>query len=201
MKHLDRKFRIRWLVAVLGLGFVANVATAASVSCATTKVNTAQASKCWDRNVGTSFPGQVQFIDFPSKTPTRLDGKLQLPNGYVLLDGTHGGFGRFSETLPGVLNIKGGTGTGRFAINATSAFPFILVIKQANSWAAFLLGSNTGTFTTATGRSTFARAYLFGKDATVNTVHTPLPPSAWLLGSALLGLIGIGRRRKTKTAA
>jgi hypothetical protein len=67
---------------------------------------------------------------------------------------------------------------------------------------SFLLGSNRGTFTTGSnGRNSFARAYLFGRDATANTVNTPIPPSAWLLGSALLGLIGIGRRRTNKTAA
>jgi hypothetical protein len=123
---------------------------------------------------------------------------LQLPNGYSLLDGTNGGFNRFPESLPGVLSIS----AGRFTINATSAHRFILVVKQANSWAAFLLGSNRGTITTgANGRTSFARAFVFGRDATANTVNTPIPPSAWLLGSALLGLIGIGRRRKNKTAA
>jgi len=202
VNHTNGSGRIGWLVAVVGLGLMADVATAASVTCVVSKVDTAQASKCWDYNAGAAFPGQVKFIDFPSKNPTRLDGKLQLPNGYVLLDGTHGGFSRFPEKLPGVLSISGENGPGKFEINATSALPFILVIKQANSWAAFLLGSNSGTFTTTrSGRSGFTRAYVFGKDATATTVHTPIPPSAWLLGSALLGLMGIGRRRKSKTAA
>jgi hypothetical protein len=198
---------MRWLVVMAGLGLLTNVASAASVKCpgrtqtgaASYSVSTAQSSTCWDINSGGSAPERIQFIDFPSRNPTRLDGRLQLPNGYVLLDGTRGSFNRFSEMLPGALNIS--AATGRFSIDATSAFSFILVVKQPNSWAAFLLGSNNGTFTTTSNRSSFTRAYLFGRDASANTVHTPIPASAWLLGSALLGLIGIGRRRTSKTAA
>jgi hypothetical protein len=52
---------------------------------------------------------------------------------------------------------------------------------------SFILGSAT---LSATGLLT-----LTGNTVTPPTV--PLPPAVWLLGSGLLGLVGVSRRRKT----
>lgn len=79
------------------------------------------------------------------------------------------------------------------------AGPFIFGI--ANLAEAFQVslpafGSASTPFTTVGGVFTF----LVGGDAGAGTIYTasitaiPLPPAVWMLGSALVGLVSIGRR-------
>jgi len=172
-----------WTVAA-GMLLVGGTANAAAVSCVapgphTYVVDTTPSSTCWDYDDGNVPPDVINNV----LPPVLNDDALSLPTGYTDL-----GAGAVD------LNFD-----GTFSLNVASSDPFILFLKQANSWAAFLLGADSGTWSidgkfSADGISHWT---LYGTETTV----VPIPPAALLLGSGLLGLIGIGRRRKSKLAA
>jgi hypothetical protein len=139
-------------------------------------VNTAGGALCWDYDDGNVPPDTVNNIP----PPVVNDDILTLPVGYVAIG-------------QGAVNLLS---NGTFTLNVTSSDPFVLFLKQADTWAAFLLGAESGTWS-IDDRQGISHWNLYGNATTV----VPIPPAALLLGSGLLGLIGIGRRRKSTSAA
>jgi len=73
-------------------------------------------------------------------------------------------------------------------------------LTQANTWLGILNNSNNGT---GLARNLFAmtRGVIGEEQAQDMLVQVvPIPAAAWLLGSGLLGLFGIARRRRTVAA-
>jgi hypothetical protein len=115
---------------------------------------------------------------------------LQVPTSMSFLDGDQ----TSGDPLEGALVM----GNGTFTINAANAMnEFLVVLKQGSTWAAFLVPSGTSTFT-VNGDGAFSHGLLFGSG---DSYQVPIPAAAWLLGSGLLGLIGIGRRRRAAAVA
>jgi hypothetical protein len=70
---------------------------------------------------------------------------------------------------------------------------------QANTWLGLLNSefNNPAGFQTELARNLFGMTRAGAQDM---LVQTPIPAAAWLLGSGLLGLFGIARRRRTVAA-
>jgi hypothetical protein len=66
--------------------------------------------------------------------------------------------------------------------------------QQADAWLALLSGAVTGGWTKLNNIYSIINQKVPGQDFVVQVV--PIPAAAWLLGSGLLGLFGIARRRK-----
>ena len=87
--------------------------------------------------------------------------------------------------------------SGDYTINyslLTAYKDFVFVLKRGNaatnSWVAFDLdGSASGTWSLTPDKWALSHGSLYG-------VVVPIPAAAWLFGSALLGGIGLGYRRK-----
>ena len=138
---------------------------------------------------GQTGSGGTNLTGDPSK-----DGFLNssLGAGYLVID-------KNDDTTTGVsvnfLNNSGlnnKTTSGTWTIGALPGYTsFALGLKAATGWVVFDLGgSTTGTWSIDKNLS---HAVLYAKQTTV-----PLPAAVWLFGSALLGMVGIGYRRKTQ---
>lgn len=117
--------------------------------------------------------------------------------------------GSDSSTASGVIGTTasaGGTNMTLYSANvlqsglipSTSATPtgvtlYGLTGNGGNNGKALAYNLGTISFSTAGGADTLT--------FTGNALATPLPAAAWLFGSGLLGLAGIGRRKKTGVAA
>lgn len=91
---------------------------------------------------------------------------------------TWGGF----FTTAGI-QLEGGAGGSSFTVTQPGSLADVPPFTTAVG-AASLLGNDAGVF--------------FGGDITFTeqTSVVPIPAAAWLFGSALLGLVGVGRRRR-----
>lgn len=153
---------------------------------------------CYDKGVGNvEQSGGWEIND----TVDLTDALLQVPTGYQAYGSVQGNSGS-----DGALTLNG---DGSFSISGLTQLPWILVLKQGSTWAAFALGSGVyeGTFgtcnygpqtTSCTPSSALSHALLFGGD---EFREVPIPAAAWLLGSGLLGLFAVGRRRKVVQVA
>lgn len=89
--------------------------------------------------------------------------------------------------------------SGTFTIGSTAGYTdLLLALKGGNNdspvWAVFALtGVSSGQWSVST--QSLSHALLYGKQDQ-NAPPVPLPPAAWLLGSGLLGLLSLGRRRR-----
>jgi hypothetical protein len=172
-----------WTLAA-GMLLSGGSASAAAVSCVATgnsgnhtyTIDTTPNSQCWDYDDGNVPPDIVNNV----LPPVPYDDALNVPVGYSALGS-------------GAVNLNS---DGTFSLNVQSSDPFILFLKQADTWAAFVLGAYSGTWS-IDGKQGISHWDLYGNSATT----VPIPPAALLLGSGLLGLIGIGRRRKSTPAA
>ncbi len=117
--------------------------------------------------------------NFNTANPT-LDAFNGTGNGYF---GTSKSKNNTNLTLEGAGYNQGGTTLDGSAFNV---YGFSSTGTQTGSTADFLLG--TASFNAATGILSFT-----GESGGPTL---PLPAGAWLFGSGLLGLMGIGRRRK-----
>ena len=158
---------------------------------------------CWDYGSG-NVPNK---IDGPNQdvilgTPIVDDGVLQLPSGFSLLDKSDSGGDLFDGMLTGSHNLTDGH-SGTFSIDGDSASSYLIVFKTGVAkmnpdWVAFLLpaGTLTGSWS-FNGQQSLSHAAVYGAirdDRAVPAV--PLPAAVWLLGSGLLGLLGLGRLRR-----
>lgn len=99
-----------------------------------------------------------------------------------------GGFGKFEFQLAG-------TGSSR-----TTLLEFSLTGVSGDSLSSYAIGS---TLSPSSGE--FFAAHIAGFDTTngvtsaqfAGSTEVPIPAAAWLFGSALIGLAGIARKRKT----
>lgn len=108
-----------------------------------------------------------------------LDGT---PSNYGLFDGT-GTFGAFNSPTQG-LQLLGGAGGSSFTV----AQPGDLYINSPADTNLYTGGAGTFTLFGNSG------AFFLGGDLQFTAV--PVPAAVWLFGSALVGLVGVGRRRK-----
>lgn len=93
---------------------------------------------------------------------------------------------------------SGESNPGTWAIAGTLYEQIVVVLKQANAFAAFLIpeGITSGTWSTVgPGGSTMglSHASLYHNGLAI----VPVSPAILFLGTALLGLGALGRRRKT----
>jgi hypothetical protein len=149
-------------------------------------------------NVGSSAYEIGPVTPPPDGNTPPTGDDLQIPVGYAPIDQTD----KSGEAFDGAFVVDQSNGT--FEIKGlTSTLGFIVVFKQATFWAAFLLpaGETSGSYSFTGGSGApygLSHATLFGSSVE-RTV--PLPAAAWLLGSGLLGLFAVGRRRKSAPIA
>jgi hypothetical protein len=154
----------------------------------------------------------LQLFAFNS-TQNLTAANLLMPSGWSLATGRNvSGFGRFEYVLSG-------TGSSRqdplvFAITGLGGDApqdYVELSTRAASqgnaqFAAHMAGFVSGACVNeSTGAATAcSSAYIGGgvprpTSEPTSVPAVPLPPAIWLLGSALLGLLGFGRRRATFT--
>jgi len=87
-----------------------------------------------------------------------------------------------------------------YSDNTSTAFA---VITQATGWEFFDVTGNLlfgkalngfGVYGYESGGFTSERTYL--DDVVLSTSPVPIPAAIWLFGTALIGLLGFGKRRK-----
>jgi len=167
----------------------------------------AAAAQCWDYGAGnvpnkTHGPNQDVFIG----APTFDDGLLHLPSGFSLLDKSGSGGDPFEGMLTGSNDLTSGR-SGTFSIDGDPASQYLIIFKTGVAarnpdWVAFLLSAGTlsGSWS-FNGSQSLSHAAIYGGTRDDPAV-VPIPAAVWLLGSGLLGLLGLGRRgRKSGTIA
>lgn len=117
-----------------------------------------------------------------------LDGTLLFPGG--LLSPASTVDVDFTSTIPALTDTTIGFQTGYVCCGGTGEDPnsFVANIdgKVMSLWGANFTGTFDGT--TYPGSTT-------GMDIRLQLAPVPVPAAAWLFGSALLGLVGVARRR------
>lgn len=109
-----------------------------------------------------------------------------------------------SSGTAGALTVTsaGDEKSGTWLFDFTGYSNVMFVLMGGNTFTAYLMdvaGAGSGTWNTndlLAGRSGNAPGL---SHFSVYTTPVPLPAAAWLFGSALLGMIGIGIRRSRKT--
>jgi hypothetical protein len=130
-------------------------------------------------------PGTSGAFGFTATT----DGIITLPGGPIAFAPT-GAFGFYDLTSDGVAGTKYTERTLNPSYGSQSN-GFIFDLKNGSYIVAFEDGSDNQPF----GDSDYNDLVF---KITVTSTPVPLPPSALLMGSGLLGLVGLGwRRRKT----
>jgi hypothetical protein len=180
-------------IASAAAGFVAvSIAPASALTCSIGNVayalDTATAVLCGsgnpDYSVGPGGLAAETFFGIEYYLADKTDG----PDGTGLITFTDPPTS--GESSPGTWVISDPTGI---------ASQVVIVLKQANSFAAFLISGISGTWTTAgPGGSTMALSHgdVWYKPSETEVI--PLPASLPLLLGGLAGLGVIGRMRKRK---
>ena len=196
----------------LGVWFVAS-ANAADVQCPNPAVerymvltNVVSGVTCWDYGPGNDKPNNNSPVIFNNPDSLELG-----PLGWTTID-----LYAATDTGPYLIDLTGNGGTsGTFFSQLTSSSGAVLSFKFGDGqddpdWFAFYFPANsiisggweflcTASATTCKTNG-LSHVKLYGNEGDEYLV--PIPAAAWLLGSGLLGLLAIGRRRKlTPTAA
>jgi hypothetical protein len=147
-----------------------------------------------------SYGGPVTYTQFLSNSLSGAPG----PNNLVWSDGASATFG--AQTL-----ITSSVNTSFFQLTGTAYFPANVTIRHDDGFRLDLGGTiydyshptapETASLNNAAGVYSFTLNYAawnsFPEVLQVSQVNpVPIPAAAWLLGSGLLGLIGIRRRFK-----
>ena len=161
------------------------------------------AATCWDWDVGnipthTHGPNQNIFVE-PQEP---WDRRLQLKAGFSLLDDSSQGGDPAEGTLSGSGNLRSGR-SGSFSIAGNPGWQYLIAFKTGVAardpdWMAFLLprGVTSGEWSIS-GQQSLSHVRLWGGLVDEPVVpQVPLPAAVWLLGSGLLGLLALGRRRR-----
>jgi hypothetical protein len=155
--------------------------------------------------------GSVRYL---TTSPTSLTANPGVTPSNGQINGFWSNINTFTSTLNGALTGPEGNGSSvtngglwgsAGGENATSWFGSGFNNVNALGAAANLyLFANSGPSSLATTRSYQALGLQLLADGTLQTVggtQVPLPAGLWLLGSGLVGLFGIGRRRNAAAAA
>jgi hypothetical protein len=160
-------------------------------------------------NAGTTVtsPGRkiAGFNTLVSNARTNYNANGGTANNYAVIDKTS------ATALTKTMNPQGGAGSYASVLNQVTQMGY-----SEQSLASLALGSSTSFIeTTLWYGPALSTATTFNKVATIRTygdgttkivstdltpapVATPIPAAAWLMGSGLLGMVGI--RRKSKKA-
>jgi len=145
---------------------------------------------CFDSGVNNITGENWDDVDLLGPLPgyTTVYGEINRAEDYESGDVTNGAL---------TLNFEDGT----FSISGVTGVPWILALKQADTWAAFYLPLSvlSGTFEVCKAddkgcTSMISHGMIIGGD---ELSVVPIPAAAWLLGSGLVGLFAMGRRRRT----
>ena len=132
--------------------------------------------------VSLSVSSQALTVDRGFKTGSWADfGVLTLAPGSYALDLTAFTFGTAGPTVFGIANLA-----EAFQVSVASFGAGSTVFTTLGGTFNYIVGGNGGLGTVFT--------------ASINTAAVPLPASVVLLGSALAGMVGIGRRKLIRSA-
>lgn len=127
-----------------------------------------------------------------------MNGPFQNVANYVSAVNQAAGTTNTAENLSVVIPSSNGSAYYDIASFGNTWFQPVNSEAAIGSSMGFYFAQATGTSTTAVDSSLFTGVWTLQQDGTLtyNQPSTvPLPPAVWLLGSALVGLVGVGRRR------
>jgi hypothetical protein len=176
------------LAAGVGMLALAGTANAATLSCdspagtnlVSYTLGSASLAECKAGNDSGTFFGISGFV-LGDKQPDNEGNK-----NVFFTDAPTAG-----ETSPGTWAIEVKPGT--------IANSIVVVLKQSNSYAAFLVDALSGTWTTAGPSNSLMD--LSHASVWYSSTVIPLPPAALLFGTALAGVGFMSRRKKAANAA
>jgi hypothetical protein len=150
--------------------------------------------------------GAVQIVATAATTATIVSVGESAVDGAVPTD-INGDVNKISAKTP---DAFGGTAAGIFGTTASLGGTNLTLYASGVDMGHTAIGSSYGLYGLSTngGSNGTNIAYSLGQVSfdgstlsfTGNVLPTPLPAAAWLFGSGLLGLLGIGRRRDVKAA-
>ena len=168
-------------------------------------------AECYDYGLGNPGQGGPGAQPYDTDTTTRAgtglgavlafnDNVVAVPLGYKFLDGTDDEGKGLYEGLLSVTGMPDSPGT--FTLSLPSLEGYLIIFKSGGGgtinpdWASFLLApSAVGTYNWSLSSQGLSHVEVWGKTV------VPIPAAAWLLGSGLIGLFVLGRRRKTGLVA
>ncbi len=123
--------------------------------------------------------GDEQYMDLAAGQSAVFD----------LADGTPvGNAWGASGNGPGSVNLYGQGQNGEIALTSEASLYFLTGANSTTAIESYILANDNLELTSN------------GTLETVSASPVPLPPALWLLGSGLLGLAGVGRRRRSPAA-
>lgn len=176
--------------------------------------------------IGSANAATLTFDDVPGGSVQNSVGNMPTYQGYNFsstldwldLSGSSWNYGAHSGEF-GILNNNGGVGTITKADGSDFLFGGLWAKRWANNNAnrtGTLQGYINGSLVWSVATTINATFQLFGAQASVidelrlgfggnylvddiELNNVPVPAAAWLFGSAMIGLVGLGKRKHPKT--